>query len=98
MPLARKPIAIIYEPRERFPSYSNVYPRISGGYPDQPKKRIGNSCPPGLNDALPFGCKTFISGIYIVVVNTPESSTGKKLQRRFSFRHKKSPQTGTIFQ
>ena len=52
------------------------------GYLNQPKKRIGNSCPPGLNGALPFGCKTFISGIYIVVVSTPESSTGKKLQRR----------------
>ena len=97
MPLARQPIAIIYEPRERFPSYSNVYPCISRLFKSA-KKRIGNSCPPGLNGALPFGCKTFISGIYIVVVNTPESSTGKKLQRRFSFRHKKSPQTGTIFQ
>lgn len=81
MSLARNPIAIIYEPRERFPSYSNVYPCISRLFKSA-KKHIGDSCPPGLHGALPFGCKTFISGIYIVVVNTLESSTGKKLQRR----------------
>ena len=69
------------------------------GYLNQPKKkRIGNSCPPGLNGALPFGCKTFISGIYIVVVNTPESSTGKKITTSLSpLDTKKAPKWGLFF-